>query len=515
MKIPFLTLEKYAGKTLEVGSAGAASGRPHGHGWTEGVGESDFPMVFKKVRTVLAEGGESILRIASLDFKPINQFENRIFRVDGDQNRWFLKVLDGKPGNEGNRREVFAWRVLGFDQKGKRQGRTWIRGLPARVFSFPKLNAVMTPYLQGHLRGAQGENHEFPFVLTMLSNLNQTLKGLHENGLCYMDLCPDNVLYSAASDQSPVCFFLADMGSVKPLEGFQPDAERADAFAELLRLVGPERLTRAETAPPVGLYPECEDPRFERPHYDYHTLARTGMNLLGWSNYAQTADISYDNYRTEIVLEAPLEPTRAELMRAAEILNKGLGGESLDEEAVAELLHDFFHERSRFIARYLPESNLKTALSNLLAQRVQRYRTALSREDREGLSAFILGRAHTAPDASWEADLVCLQDLPKALWEQRYQEALAHVTRLAQSDLLRHCHTARQSLDFHIRAFKTAARGLPVRDELIHLTENVALGRHMDQIPEQETLRSLRRGKEPLGLLYRCFAHSGDTEVGS
>ena len=498
MELPFLTLQKYDGRKLKPFTTNTLRGGGHAYSWVEGVKDDDFSVVFKKVRNILKEKGETLDNIARLQYDDMKGFDNRIYRIDGSQQKYFLKILGDE---KGNRREIFVWKVLGYGDNGRRAGSDWIPGLPAEVYAMDQLNSVLLPYYPGQLKAVPGGSYEFPMVVALVLFLNETLAKMHKLGMMFMDLCPENILYISRGDDKPVSFFLADMGSVKLI------AERAGSGAdwdELGSVITRQRLTRSETRPPDEMFPQPENGNAERdPGYDFHTLARTALVLLGLSK-----GLEPDNAKTELLtesfsLESPLTPRRAEMNAFFEILSVVLKGEPVPKDRLYDLYKNFYLERAAFAGRTFDDSKLKDGWLRCLTHRVNRYKMVLSRADRKDFERELLAAGGGPSEPGLKAGLQALHALPRKIIDGDYQGAVSDLAAISGTAILNISRTAAYSYDYHRKVLKGLARGNASIADLPNQDGEAGPVR-IFQIPEKATLDALRRKRDPgLGLLTR------------
>ena len=483
MELPFLTIGKYAGRTLKPFGVQAARGGGHALGWNENASEGKYGMVFTKVRNILAERGETVSGLAELKYHDKKGFGNRVFRIDTEKRQYFLKILGD---SQGNRRELFVWKALGYETNGRRVGKPWIPGLPAEVFALEQLNSVLMPFYPGQLREIHGGGYELPMVLALLLYLDETLACMHREGLVFMDLCPENILYGEQSEQSPITFFLADMGSVKTVIGTRRDDQH---WQRLCETVTAQRVTRAETRPPEDLFPETDSCE-ESPGYDRYALARTALILMGFEDIGDIAALSNETYN----LEQPMKPLGQELHALLGLLEAPLSGKPSDREALYALFRNFFLERARFAARHLDNPDFRKLWQDLLLGRLTRYRMALNKEDRQQLPEMLNQIFETPATEGLGDGLARLQRLPECLLQQDWDGALEALEIVASSPILDMSRTARYAYQYHKKLLKTMARGHA------GVADIKALDRHapcLEQLPEKATLDALRRGQKP------------------
>lgn len=502
MELPFFTIEKYAGKNLPAMGSAAAAGGGHAQAWEEDTPEHQYPLVFDEVRRILAGKGESVRGIARLQYDDPKPFSNAVYRIDGSKECYFLKILGE---GQGNRREVFVWKVLGYGDDGRREGRDWIRGLPPEVFPMVRLNSILTRFYPGQLRPVRGGAYEFPLVVALVLYLHQSLESMHRLGLLYMDLCPENVLYLERSPDSPISFFLVDMGSVKPITGERGTDEN---WAELMASVTEKRLTRMETRPPEDCFPEKPGSKTEdRPGYDFHTLARTAYILLGLGSDPEPDRSQLEHCPESFHLERPLEPTRAELSSFIDALEPAREGRALDIQSLYRLLREFFTGRASFVASYLDLPELAEFWLDLLLRRLGRYRMVLANEDKSALALSLEALAGEKGEGGVARDLELLRAVPFKLEKRDFDGAVADLTLLADAPILRVSPTARYSFSFHRKVLRNMARHQSVVQTFFQNGRwDGSSTAGLEQIPERETIDALRRRRDVgFGILERAF----------
>lgn len=514
MELPFLTLSKYDGQRLQPLRSAAATGGGHNHAWRDDESEEVSPLIFQKVANLLAAKGEEVLGKARLAYVDKKGFGNQIYRIDsrkpgGETRQYFLKVLGTKTyGTEENRREVFVWKALGFGANGKLPPGEWTRGLPPEVHTFEPFNAVLLPYYTGRLSALPGRCYEFPLVLTLLMYLDCTLRKLHQMGLVYMDLCPENVLYMEKGLDQPMSFFLTDMGSVKMCTGFPG----SDTWSKLKDLVSARRMTQDSTRPPESRFPLEADPATERPAYDFHTLARTAAVLLGLGGDAEIPSAVQQHWSPDFTLEAPLAPRQSEMQAMMNLLTPMLAGEPLDQQAAEELFWQFFENRAAFTGTRLPPGPIREHWTQMINARLNRYRTALEKQRKEALMSTIEQHLDKTPKSDLDEGLNRLEQLPRQLREEDWSAARDTLLALGQSGLSDLGPTVRYALDYHRRLFKRLVRGNPA---LIEGLETLNRGiPALDRPPEKDTLQALRGRRQPSwGMLYRSLTQIPVAEV--
>ncbi len=250
MEIPFLTISKYDGQLLSPQFESlAALGSDQGVRWEK----TDQAPAWAAGATaqVFRDRGDRLVATYKLDYPDINGLGNSIYRLDGEQFQFCLKVLGDAEGNE---REALVWEALGYGQGERFQQ---IKGLPPSKFTFmdKQLRTVLTPYYPGVLKAISGGAYEFPLVICAALYIEETLAGLHERGLAYMDLCPSNILFKTNPNEA-LLFFLTDMGGVKPLAR----AANRPELAPLIQVMVARRWTRREVLPPAELFGVAADP---------------------------------------------------------------------------------------------------------------------------------------------------------------------------------------------------------------------------------------------------------------
>lgn len=501
MDISFLTLPQYDGKILKPQTTKPATGGAAAHAWEEDASEGPYRPIFKKVREILAKRGEQVIHLARYQYDDLNGFGNTLYRVDGSNQQYFLKILGDK---QGNRREIFAWRILGYGRDGKRdlEKGTWIKGLPAEVFAMPPLNAILTRYYPGQIHTIRGGRYEFPLVMALVLYLDETLRGLHNHGLMFMDLCPDNILYLEDDPNRPMLFFLTDMGSVKPITGREGEDQN---WRELRDLVTPERWTRAEARPPEELFPQrslqiSED----HPGYDDHTLARTALLLMGFGQRFQMESLDLSAYGESFNLEQPCEPTLEEMKTFLDILRPPLRGEKIDRERLYLLFCQFFSKRAEFAGRQIGGSRLRDSWLNQLKQRLTRYKMVLGNEEKQSLPALVsncLQTEATEVEGSISQAYDQLERLCDTLKVGDLETAAELIPKIETSSLIKVCPTARYALQFHAKVLRALAREQQKKlaSGPLHFGQDMP-----EQIPETKTLKALRRGAiENFGTLKR------------
>ena len=502
MKLPFLTTSKFSFRTLKALGVPYLTGGSVSRTWNENVSDDEdkYKRVFDKVRDILEQKGETVLGIAGLRYID-NGFDNKMYRIDGSKRAYFLKILGSK---QGNRREVFVWRVLGYEKDGKRQPSPWIPGLPGEVFALDQLNSVLTPYFPGQLRMIPSGVYEFPLVMTLVWRLYQTLTKLHEFGLVYMDLCPENIMLLQRKRTSPVTFFLTDMGSAKIVSGHH--GEGADWHALRGSITG-DNLTRSETRPPKGrFWPESGSEREMNPGYDFHTLARTARILLGLGSEDAFPPSMMLAFPKDFNLENPLEPRHSEIKSFMEILGELKEGRRLPTQELYTLFQNFFSKRATFIGEFIDDEALRGHCARLLTLRLKWYKAVLTPEDRQQIENDLDKTKRTEVIHGLSRDFEFLKSLPEKLRDHEFEDVISRLERLQSSKLLEVSSTARYSFDYHRKILKVMAG----QDEKVkaYFLKNPRMDSltSLGHLPEKETLLSLRKRHNPdLGLLNRPF----------
>ena len=501
MEFRFLTLPAYDGKIIQTNPVQPATGGAAAWAWEEDASEGPYQLVFKKVREILTRRSETVEHLARLKYDDLTGFGNTLYRIDGSKQQYFLKILGDK---QGNRREIFVWRILGYGKDGRRRQEVgeWIKGLPAEVHALAPLNAILTRYYPGQLHTVRGGSYEFPLVMAVVLYLDETLRGMHRHGLMFMDLCPDNILYLQDHPSRPMLFFLTDMGSVKAITGREG---MDDNWEQLRDLVTADRWTRAEARPPENMFPQrVAQITEDHPGYDDHTLARTALLLLGFGQRHSVEGIDLSAFPLQINLETPFTPRRDEMTSFLDILAGPLRGEPVRRDRLYALFLRFFRDRADFGANFIDAPTLRDVWRDQLLQRLTRYKMVLTAEDKKDeprrlLQTLAAAKRQQANPLSDE--LAAFNTLADCLLTGQLEKALETLPLLNQSRLPEFCPTARYALSYHTKL----ARAL-CREQGIDLPSNLTVpgDEIREQIPESETLAALRRGQTSvLGVLVR------------
>ena len=496
MHIPFVSLKKYDGQIIERPPEGSASqGGDQGMRWHL---TTDAPSwAAGATAQIFKARNDRLTQVYQLDYPDINGLGNAIYRLDGNTLSFCLKVLGQAEGNE---RETAVWNVLGYGDKAAAEGRSSspIKGLPPAKFTFldKQLNTVLMPYYPGVLKAISGGSYEFPLVICAALYVEETLAGLHERGLAYMDLCPSNILFKTVTPKGPMLFFLTDMGGVKPLLGF----ENKPGMEALLSGMVSRRWTRREVLPPADLFaPHEPDPRLESTAaYDYYTLARTCQLLLGMGPEVEHFDTSH--LSEGLCLEDPMRPQRSEIDAFRQCLQPWLSGNGPDLEARAqtraslqELFRSFFKRRRRFAVSYLAESSCQPQWLELLEGRLERYRMALPAGE---FPAFLdeLNMLRPEETATVEEEQGYLQQLVTCLCEGRYEASLQHLAQFGQTRLVRESLVANYALFFHRKLMRGMFGGRAgLHDALAEVAPGLAEMQPRAEEPEASTCKAARR----------------------
>ncbi len=498
MEIPFLTISKYDGQLLSPQFESSASqGSDQGVRWEK----TDQAPAWAAGATaqIFRDRGDRLVATYKLDYPDINGLGNSIFRLDGEQFQFCLKVLGNAEGNE---RETLVWEALGYGGNGDRFQQ--IKGLPPSKFTVmdKQLRTVLTPYYPGVLKAISGDAYEFPLVICAALYIEETLAGLHERGLAYMDLCPSNILFKTNPNEA-LLFFLTDMGGVKPLAR----AAHRPELAPLVEVMVARRWTRREVLPPVELFGIANDPRFEAsPAYDYYTLGRTCQVLLGLG--PEQANQDTRQWSGELCLEDPMRATRAEMTRFDQLIQPWFSGQAPDGEArlrmrgeLERLFVDFFSERQNFACGYLGRNGIGARWRATLLGRLRRYRMALPAARFEELHTR-LDAALDQAEAQYPAELAALTTAVAQL-RQGDPAALTALETFAASRLVKVSRVANYALFHH----KKLARILigDASGRLAALGANLPNTWPLAEEPEVAISRELRRlGRAlPLGVLRR------------
>jgi len=501
MDIRFLTLPRYNGKILTPRHAPTATGGAAAFAWQENASEGPYKPIFKKVRDILGERGEEVVRLAQLQYDDLNGFGNTLYRVDSTRQQYFLKILGDK---QGNRREIFAWKILGYGKDGRRQPKQggWIKGLPAEVFPMAPQNAVLTRYYPGQIHTIRGGSYEFPLVLALVLYLDETLRGMHAHGLMFMDLCPDNILYLEEDPSRPLLFFLTDMGSVKPITGKEGNN---DDWVQLRDQVTAERWTRAEARPPDDLFPwRALQISEDHPGYDFHTLARTALLLLGFGQGFEVDTLDLSGYGSHFNIEQPFVPCAEEMAAFLQLLRNPLQGEPIDRQRLYDCFLNFFKNRAQFAASHFQEPGMRQRWQEQLQQRLQRYKMVLTPQDKtdfpEEVNAGFLRNNNFRTVALGE-ELRKLDAVCEHLFTGDLPAAVALLQSLAASELPDVSPTVNYALHYHAKLARAMARE---QGNSLDISLNIRGSGLREELPETETLQALRQGRVgQLGILVR------------
>ena len=510
MDIPFATIEKYADHRIRVQTTtGASMGGDQPMQWEPA---EDAPTwIADAVATLFSARGDQMETVLRLNYPDISGLGNSLYRLVGKEHQFCLKLLGDQAGND---REIIVWEILGYGEANKQEGQPFqaVKGLPPRKFTIvePGLRTILTPYYEGVLKAIPGGCYEFPLVLCVVGYLAETLNQLHRRGLVYMDVCPSNILFKTTPGDF-LLFFLTDMGGVKPLDTHPQDDPY---FQRLKDIMVPRRWTRREALPPTHLFaPNEADPRLEcHPEYDYYTLARTAMVLLGLGPDSPADSPILESFGQELQLEDPLRPTREEMACFLELLKPWLSGQPLQTEALAQhkqsvknLYRDFFLKRSAFAGRFLDHPIIKESWVNLVRARARRYKMALSLQEYDQLCSQMEADFGVNPEAGITGELAHFRGLPQALIAKDPSTSLRLLRHMAESKLVRNCQTCNYSFSYHKKLVRALwSRDPEFRRELAEIGADLPRSQTLEEEPETATNRSLRRGNDTeLGILTR------------
>lgn len=502
MDLRFLTLPKFDGKTLKPLQNPLATGGAAAHAWQEDASEGPYRPVFRKVREILESQGETVSKLAKLEHGNINRFGNQLYRIDASRNQYFLKILGEKPGN---RREIFVWKILGYGKDGMRKGGAWIKGLPAKVFPMAPFNAILTQYYPGQIRTIGGGAYEFPQVMALVLYLDETLRGLHDQGMLFMDLCPDNILYKEADPNRPMLFFLTDMGSVKAITHYRGEGEN---WRQWQALATPDRVTRAEVEPPPELFPQQQPQKTEdHPGYDDHTLARTALLLCGFGRSHHIQDLDLSTFENQFNMEQPFQARHSEMATFLDLLRAPLRGQPIQREKLHDLFCQFFRDRAAFAAKHIDDAQMRDHWQASLLQKVTRYKMVLNTSEKERLPLEIkceFENSATAGSASISGDLKQYNAMCDAILEGALETATDLLADLNPCKLRDFSPTAKYALDYHAKVLRALCRehGIRIPQGKLSFTSDLR-----EEIPESETLAALRRGQvDRFGVLVRSIS---------
>lgn len=506
MHIPFVSLKKYDGQVMGPAPKGnAAQGSDQGVRWAP---TDDAPSWAAGATEAMFGGREDRLETTyRLDYPDINGLGNNIYRLDGKQLRFCLKVLGDA---EGNQRETAVWELLGYGEAAAQKGIPFnqIKGLPPKKFTTldKQLRTVLTPYYPGVLKAISGGAYEFPLVITAALSVEATLTGMHQQGLAYMDLCPSNILFNVIPSGA-MLFFLTDMGGVKPLRGH----EHKQGMDLLLEHMVGRRWTRREVLPPAHLFPTHEaDPRLEpTAAYDDYTLGRTCQLLLGMG---PEEELDLSHLDDALCLEDPIRPTRQEMEQLMALVGRWMTGETLSEatrteirEGLQDLFCDFFLTRQKFAVSYLADEPLGQRWQHLLQTRLQRYRMALPPKTLESFKETL---AQMEPEAMAQLtqERQSLDQLVDQLRKGQWQTALEHLQAVSSSKLVEVSRLANYSLFHHKKLMRGMFGGKPgLREGLAQVGAHLTQRTPMASEPEAATCKAARQqgSNLDLGVLKR------------
>ncbi|CAN2042893.1 hypothetical protein GMMP15_90031 [Candidatus Magnetomoraceae bacterium gMMP-15] len=507
MELKFITTKKYAGREIKVGKITDPFSGTSAHSWEDNqtceAKRDGYSNIFKDKDTdvIFKNNGDEILNIALLKHEDINNLGNIMFKIDGKKKQYFLKILGDTQENE---REILAWKSLGYDlNTGKRQGE-WIPGLPPFVYVLERLNTILTPYYPGLLKAVTGGGYEFPLVLNMIININETLHKMHKAGLLYMDLHPDNIVFRK---KAPILFFLTDMGGVRPFcSSCNDEWEKLNKKSN--GKLCEKRWTRAEVMPPESLFPMKKGCPFEiDASYDFYTFARTAMILAGLSQpsnqsverFEQVMEDSLKDYPEDFILENPLNPDREEIKIFYNLMKAPLfEKKDIDTDKVDQLFKGFFMKRAEFTGKYLGNDTACEKWKEILLDRLKLYKTALKIQDKDIFIKKLQNQFQNSQDKNGiKKDIEVLNSVPQNIIQKKFKEADQALNILSESRLVKVSETACYSYSFHrkvLRLLNDNEVNAPIRQSF------------MNQLPEKKTIKELRSNRTmQLDTLSRYF----------
>jgi hypothetical protein len=521
MELKFITIQKYEGRVIPVLELSNPLSETQENSWLsidKAAAYDEEPTIMEQVEKILTVKGEKIIGLAALDYEDIGQLGNKMYRIECQNNKYFLKILGRK---KSNRREILAWKTFGYDfGTGKRKRDTTpIPALPVFVLVLENLNAVLTHYFPGVLKPIVGGNHEFPLILELILYFSKAFDAMHQHGLLYMDLHPNNILYKVIENKfikgRSLIFYLTDMGGVRPICSKCYDDPVFTQWKTLNNELNDElcvnRWTKGEVMPPYQLYPLVEGcPSHLNPGYDFHTIARTALILGGfdlgtkedWSDYSNGFIEEMGRlYPQDFVLENPLAPLQEEVETLYDLLKPPLFYKKpFDSEAVYQLFKDFFLKRADFIAQYLQTTSAGEIWTDTLLNRVNLYHMALEKRDKqkERFKGEVIRRCQGRESIGRvveEIDL--LNGVVSDIQNGNHEEADRKLQTVSDKRILKISKNACYAYDYHREVLSDSWGQRVSAPGVISL---------MDKLPEKRTLEMLAQDRNvKLGTLVRVF----------
>ncbi|MCP4347983.1 MAG: hypothetical protein GY795_20965 [Desulfobacterales bacterium] len=520
MDIKFVTTEKYANTLREVGiirnplyEIQPNAWEEHGEGSVSTMEElvrNDYPIVMKKIDEFLAKRGDKISHVARLIHNDINSLGNDMLRITGRKDEYFLKIVGGISILRGEsfkqterKREILVWKTLGFEYESDKRNRFgFFPALPRFVYIMDQFNAILTPCYPGVLKAVEGAVHEFPMILNLILYLSTSFEKMHGQGLVYMDLHPENIVFQI-TNTGTIVFFLSDMGGALPLYDKQSDEWRAlnNAIGETLY---DNIFTKAEVRPSGSVYP-INKPSDLTPMYDFYTLVRTAF-ILGGFEFVQDTDVFEDvvseqskKYADDLTLENPFAPLQEEVKLFYELTAPSIFQKlPVDLQQFHELFKTFFIKRARFIGEYLKNDPLADDWRHFLLKRLKLYYTALNNEKDKKNDQFQKMLIHESNknygDDTLEKDIKQLNLVPDYILQENFEEADKALDSVSNSRILKVSKTALYSYSFHRKVLRMSLSGklkAPVKESF------------ETDWPEKNTLKELASGHLKLKTLTR------------
>jgi len=492
MEFSFITNEKYSQKKITVENSVNPIHNINTNTWIEcdlsEIKIKTNDKVDLYVNKILEVNSDMIDSLKILEHKDIGQLGNILFKVEGVNQSYVLKALSLK---EQNKREVKAWKLLGYNENTGTPLKER-KGLPKFIYINELNNFVLMPYYTGVLKPVTGGAYEFPMVITTILSLFNVLKSMHDDGLMYMDLCPDNIMFELQSNNDAISFYLTDMGGVRPIcNKCLPDWKKMnqDSNGDLCF----KRWTREEVIPPESLFPNIKGnengcPSVIEPNYDYYTLAKTAMILAGFLSTDNIPAGNTQSFSDDFILEDPLEPRSCEVNRFLNIIYPVLNGKDMDVNLLSKLFQDFFLDRIEFVRLYLQDTSIGEKWKSILFQRAHLYITALKDEDQiPFIKKLEVESLIKKPNSILNRHMDILDSISKYIQEKKYENADQALIEISTKRLYKVSRIAKYSYGYHRKLIRMLNNGI-VQAPLLDSTAQYDL-------PEKKTISQLRQNR--------------------
>jgi len=501
MKYHFVTIGQYANRHIEVGEDKNPIYKIFEDPWKEYEIENiKMRKLWSELEDIINKRQDKVVSIQKLNHDDIGNIGNRLFKIQGEKQEYVLKALGD---NEQNQRELMAWDLLNYNTLSGERTKEKIKGLPTFIYTSKTTGFILMPYYKGVLKPIIGGGYEFPLILSLIISLTKTLEKIHNKGLMYMDLCPDNIMYEIQDNNNTISFFLTDMGGVRPLcDNCLLEWKDLNQKTNMCY----KRWTREEVKPPEDIFPNKQGcPSEINENYDIYTLIKTSTILSGFGiQLDQSLEAKFDEikkqYPEDFILENPLNPTKQEVEKFYELIEPVTQGKNFKIEDFQTFFEKFFIDRMRFIRRYLQDNDIGKKWKYFLLQRFNLYNSFLTQEEKNETYETIKKESEIKKSNQILSKHIHLMNsIPQYILKGDFDNVEKSLKEFSKSRLISISKIAKYSYLFHRKIFRMLNNGKtnsPFIDSVMQY-----------YIPEKKTIALLRQNRSiELNLLTRTIA---------